>query len=70
VDIETANSGDRQMNYRDAQDLAVEFGAKKFRGDHNHPTFPCWADRIAMLPMAAERGYLPEWIKEANQHAE
>jgi hypothetical protein len=54
------------MSYRDAQDLAIEFGANKFRGDHTSPTFECWADRIAMLPGARN---LKAAIAEANRYA-
>lgn len=56
------------MNYRDAQDMAVEFGALRFTGDHTAATFDAWSDRIAYLPTAAERGAdaLLQAITEAN----
>lgn len=57
------------MTYRDAQDLAVEFGANKFRRNETCPTFGCWADRIAYLPNAAERGTLEAAIAEANRYS-
>jgi hypothetical protein len=45
------------MTYRDAQDLAAEFGAKRFRGEHTSPVAGCWIDRIAWRPSAAG----PSW---------
>jgi hypothetical protein len=32
---------ERQMTFRDAQDLAMEFGAKKFSRNFDCPTFGC-----------------------------
>ncbi len=59
------------MNFQDAQDLAVEFGAYKFRGLLTAARFACWCDRIAYLPVAAERGgkALAEAVLEANRYA-
>ena len=57
------------MNFRDARDLAAEYGAELPKFDHTHPLAGCWIDRIAMLPMADERGYLKEWIMEANSYS-
>ena len=56
------------MNYRDIIDTATEFGIKVRRDFHN-ASWQCWADRIAMLPMAAERGTLVGAIAEANRYA-
>jgi hypothetical protein len=53
------------MNYRDAQELAVEFGAMTFAGDHNSPAFACWADRIAYLPVAKN---VEDAVAEANRY--
>jgi len=59
------------MNLRDAQDMAAEFGAKRFRGDHTSPVAGCWIDRIAWLPRAAEQGEakLAAAIEEVNRYA-
>lgn len=57
------------MTHRDAQDLATEFGARRFKGDRTSPAFGCWADRIEWLPRAAERGELQNAIAEANRYA-
>ncbi len=59
------------MTFQDAQDLAVEFGALKFKGDRTHPRFACWRDRIAYLPVAAGRGdtSIRNAIAEANRYA-
>jgi hypothetical protein len=54
------------MNFRDAQDLATEFGANKFKGDHTHPASQCWMDRVAMLPIARDTEAA---IAEANRYA-
>lgn len=57
------------LSFRDARDLAIEFGAKVPQFDHMSPLAQCWIDRVAMLPKAAESGYLKEWILEANLYA-
>jgi len=59
------------MNFRDARDLAIEFGAKVPAYDHTSPIAGCWIDRIEWLPNAAERGEtaLAEAIAEANRYA-
>jgi hypothetical protein len=64
--IGKTKTGDGQMSFQDAQDLAIEFGAKKFRGDHTSPTFQCWADRIAMLTIAKDTDRA---IADANRYA-
>jgi hypothetical protein len=61
--------GNTQMNFRDARDLAIEFGAKTPSFDHTSPVAECWIDRIAWLPRAAELGKLAEAIKEANRYS-
>lgn len=57
--------------FRRAQDLAAQYGARPFRGPAASPTFQCWADRIAWLPSAAERGpeALAAAVDEANRYA-
>jgi hypothetical protein len=69
------------MNYRDAQDLAVKFGAKPFSRGPNCHTVGCWIDRIEYLPNIVEhiecglvteeegKAKLAEWIDEANRYA-
>ena len=57
------------MNFRDARDLAAEFGAKMPTFDHASPVACCWIDRIEWLPRAAERGTLDQAIAEANRYA-
>jgi hypothetical protein len=42
------------MTFRDARDLAAEFGAKMPSFDHTSPVAGCWIDRIEWLPRAAE----------------
>jgi hypothetical protein len=54
------------MSYRDAQDLAVEFGAKRFAFDQTHQLFTCWADRIAYLPVAKN---LKAAVAEADRYS-
>lgn len=59
------------MTYRDAQDLAIKFGAKLPKFDHTNPAAQCWIDRIAYIRTAAERG-IGEYhaaIAEANRYA-
>jgi hypothetical protein len=53
------------MTFRDAQDLATEFGAMTFAGDHNSPSFACWADRVAMLPIAKN---VEDAVAECNRY--
>jgi hypothetical protein len=53
------------MTFQDAQDLAKEFGAMTFAGDHTHPAIDCWIDRVAMLPSARN---LEDAIAEANRY--
>ncbi len=57
------------MTFRDARDLAIEFGAKVPSFDHASPVAGCWIDRIAALPMAADHGRLSAAIAEANRYA-
>jgi hypothetical protein len=57
------------MTFRDARDLAAEFGAKlPVRMDHTMPVAECWIDRVEWLPRAAEQGQLDEAIEEANRY--
>ena len=58
-------------NFRDARDMAIEFGATLPRFDHTSPVAGCWIDRIALLPMAADRGEaaLAAAIEEANRYS-
>jgi hypothetical protein len=59
------------MTFRDARDLAAEFGAKMPTFDHTSPVAGCWIDRIEWLPRAAKRGEaeLAAAIAEANRYA-
>jgi hypothetical protein len=59
------------MDFRDARDMAIEFGAKLPRFDHTSPVAECWIDRIEWLPRAAEQGAaaLQAAIEEANRYA-
>jgi hypothetical protein len=59
------------MTFRDARDLAAEFGAKFPAIDHTLPVAGCWIDRIAWLPRAAEisKRALAEAIAETNRYA-
>ena len=59
------------MNFRDARDLAIEFGAKLPKFDHTSPVAGCWMDRIEWLPCAAQHGAaeLAKAIAEANRYA-
>ena len=56
------------MTFRDAQDVAIEFGAKVPALDHTSPAAGCWIDRIKWLPRAAEIGEqaLADAIEEAT----
>ena len=58
------------MNFRDARDLAIEFGAKMPAFDHTSDIADCWIDRIAWLPIAAEQGEaeLAAAIVEADRY--
>jgi len=58
------------MTFRDARDLANEFGAKLPRYDQTAPVAECWIDRIEWLPRAAEQGeaQLKAAIAEANRY--
>ncbi len=53
------------MNRQEAEAIAVKYGAKLGRATS------CWIDRIAWLPIAAERGpqALVDAIIEANRYA-
>jgi hypothetical protein len=57
--------------FRRSIDIAIQYGAKPFRGPADSPVFQCWADRIAWLPSAAERGpeALAAAVAEANRYA-
>jgi hypothetical protein len=59
------------MNFRDARDLAAEFGAKLPSFDHTSPVASCWVDRIEWLVRAAEisEQALADAIAEANRYA-
>ncbi len=61
------------MTFQDANDMALEFGAKKFQlcPTKAAELFGCWADRIAMLPMKAEQGAkaLGAHVEECNRYA-
>ena len=59
------------MTFRDARDMAVEFGARLPTFDHTSPVAGCWIDRIEYLPRAVERGEpaLADAIEEANRYA-
>ena len=59
------------MTFRDARDLAAEFGARMPAFDHTSPVAGYWIDRIEWLPPAAEIGEraLADAIKEANRYA-
>ncbi len=59
------------MTFRDARDLAAEFGCKMPRFDHTAPVAECWIDRVAWLPSAAEQGkvQLACAIAECNRYA-
>jgi hypothetical protein len=58
------------MTFRDARDMAIEFGAKVPAFDHTSPVAGCWIDRIEWLPRAAEisEQALAEAIEEANRY--
>lgn len=64
-------AGAARIAFRRAQDLAAQYGAHVFRGPAASPAFQCWADRIAWLPTAAERGpeALAAAVAEANRYA-
>jgi hypothetical protein len=59
------------MTFRDARDLAIEFGTKLPTFDHTSPVTSCWIDRIEWLPRAAEIGAeaLADTFAEANRYA-
>ena len=61
---------DKNMSFRDARDMAMEFGAKVPKYDHTSPVAGCWTDRVAWLPRAAEQGKLKEAVAEANRYAD
>jgi hypothetical protein len=54
------------MTFRDARDLALEFGARLPAFDHSHPLAQCWIDRITLLPVARD---LASAIAEANRYS-
>ena len=62
-------TGETEMTFRDARDLAAEFGAKMPAFDHTSPVAGCWIDRIEWLPRAAELGELEQAIEEANRYS-
>lgn len=53
------------MTFADAQDLAVEFGAMKFAGDHNSPAAQCWIDRVMALTSAKN---VEDAVAECNHY--
>jgi hypothetical protein len=56
------------MTFRDARDLAAQFGAKlPVRMDHTMAVAECWIDRIEWLPRAAAAD-LGQAIEEANRY--
>jgi hypothetical protein len=57
------------MTFRDARDMAVEFGARLPAFDHTSPLAGCWIDRVEWLPRAMEQGTLTDAIAEANRYA-
>ena len=59
------------LTVEDVRDMAAEFGAKRFRGDHTSPAYQSWRDRIELLPMMAERGEaeLAAAIADADRYA-
>lgn len=56
------------ITFRDALDLAVEFGARRPKFDHTAPVAQCWMDRIAWLRSCPLHKF-PEAIEEANRYA-
>jgi hypothetical protein len=59
------------MNFRDARDLAIEFGAALPVFAATSPLAQPWIDRIAALIPAADRGEkaLTAAVKEANRYS-
>ena len=56
------------MTFRDARDLAAEFGAKlPVRMDHTMEVAQCWIDRIEWLPRASQEE-LQDAIQEADRY--
>jgi hypothetical protein len=44
------------MNFSDARDLAIEFGARLPRFDHTSPVAGCWLDRMEWIKVLVARG--------------
>lgn len=59
------------LSFRDARDLAAEFGAQMPAFSHTSPATACWIDRIQMLPMAAAQGdkALAKAIEDADRYS-
>jgi hypothetical protein len=63
-------NGVMDMNFRDARDLAAEFGCKRPRFDHTASVAACWIDRMEWVLACAERpADLADAITEANRYA-
>ena len=59
------------MTFEQAKEVAIKFGAKLPRWPYagKGTAGDCWIDRIAYLPVAAERGKLVKAVLEANRYA-
>ena len=56
------------MNFRDARDLAAEYGARMPKFDHTSPVAECWIDRVEWLA-SCKTEQLADAIEECNRYA-
>ena len=56
------------MNFRDARDLAAEYGARMPKFDHTSPVAECWIDRVEWLA-SCKPEQLADAIEECNRYA-
>jgi hypothetical protein len=72
--IHTLKQWRTDMNFRDARDLAIEFGCKVPKFNHTAAIAQCWIDRIELLLMKVNNPVytseqIEKAIKEANRYA-